>query len=328
MRLALFNRRRWRSLGVFAYRALHIVVPATLIVFVVTAVGASEVLSRLRSLDLVWVAASFAACTAQVILSSLRWRLTAERLGVGISTIGSIAEYYFSSLINTTVPGGVVGDAVRAVRSRTAAGLETAAQAVVIERLAGQVALGGTLLVGLALSGIPQLQFVAALAAIGLAAVVVLARVSRGLVLDRLLPGMPKRFVAAMGQSWFSTGALRPQIMLSLLIVVANLAAFAFAARSTGEVIGFPDVLFAVPLILAAMLIPLSVAGWGYREGAAAAVFPLIGASAGAGVSTSVIYGVVVLLASMPGLVVVFLRRNAAFRQVGQDMRLRHETGE
>jgi uncharacterized membrane protein len=57
------------------------------------------------------------------------------------------------------------------------------------------------------------------------------------------------------------------------------------------------------------MLVPLSVAGWGYREGAAAAVFPLIGASAAAGVSASVVFGAVMLGASLPGLAGLLVRK-------------------
>jgi hypothetical protein len=92
------------------------------------------------------------------------------------------------------------------------------------------------------------------------------------------------------------------------MIVAANLAGFAFAAQAVGGQIGLPQVLYAVPMILAAMLVPLSVAGWGYREGAAAAVFPLIGASAATGVSASVVFGCVILVAGLPGIAVMFLR--------------------
>jgi len=58
--------------------------------------------------------------------------------------------------------------------------------------------------------------------------------------------------------------------------------------------------------------IPFSVAGWGYREGAAAVVFPLIGHSAALGVSASVVFGVVVLIANLPGTLVLLTRQDDA----------------
>jgi len=50
------------------------------------------------------------------------------------------------------------------------------------------------------------------------------------------------------------------------------------------------------------MLIPLSVAGWGWREGAAAALFPMFGASVEAGVAMGICYGTLVLIAALPGV--------------------------
>jgi hypothetical protein len=64
-----------------------------------------------------------------------------------------------------------------------------------------------------------------------------------------------------------------------------------------------------VPLILSAMLIPATIGGWGFREGAAAALFPLAGASASAGFATSVAFGLVILAASLPGLPVLLQAR-------------------
>ena len=129
-----------------------------------------------------------------------------------------------------------------------------------------------------------------------------------------MLPPVVRRFLAAVRQSWFDRRAAPLQVALSLLIVALNLAAFVLAARATGVALDPADALLAVPLVLAAMLVPLSVAGWGYREGAAAAVFPLIGASAAAGVSASVVFGAVVLVASLPGLAVLLVRKGGPDR--------------
>ena len=309
MRGVFSSRSRLRRGGpiiTVTHRVLHILVPLVLITLVVSMVGAGDVLSRLRSAEPGWILAALAACAAQTLLSAVRWRLTAERLGARMPLADAISEYYLSSLVNTTVPGGMVGDAVRAVRTRGVAGFERAAQAVVIERLAGQVAVASVLLLGLAVSGRPELQWIAACVAAALGTVVHAVRGKRA---ERVLPPMIRRFLAAIRQSWFDRRTACLQVALSVLIVAVNIAAFVLAARATGALIDPADALLAVPLILAAMLVPLSVAGWGYREGAAAAVFPLIGASAAAGVSASVVFGAVMLGASLPGLAVLLVRK-------------------
>ena len=63
-----------------------------------------------------------------------------------------------------------------------------------------------------------------------------------------------------------------------------------------------------VPLALAVLLasaIPLSFAGWGPREGAAAWVFGAAGLGVAAGVQVAVVYGVMSLVATLPGLLVL-----------------------
>jgi glycosyltransferase 2 family protein len=50
-----------------------------------------------------------------------------------------------------------------------------------------------------------------------------------------------------------------------------------------------------------------SVAGWGPREGVAAWAFGAAGLGAGQGVATAVVYGVMVLVASLPGAAVLLV---------------------
>jgi hypothetical protein len=49
------------------------------------------------------------------------------------------------------------------------------------------------------------------------------------------------------------------------------------------------------------MLIPVTVAGWGLRESAAAALWGAVGLTAADGVIVSVAYGLLVLVGSLPG---------------------------
>jgi hypothetical protein len=59
--------------------------------------------------------------------------------------------------------------------------------------------------------------------------------------------------------------------------------------------------------VLVGMGVPLNIAGWGPREGVAAWVFGAAGLGAQAGLSTAVVYGVLVLVASLPGAGVMFV---------------------
>ena len=58
-----------------------------------------------------------------------------------------------------------------------------------------------------------------------------------------------------------------------------------------------------------ALVVPLTVSGWGVREGVAAILWPLAGLPAEQGVALSVGYGAAVFLVSLPGALALLVRR-------------------
>jgi len=245
-----------------------------------------------------------AALAGQIVLSALRWRLTAGALGLPVGPLRAVREYWLSVLGNTVLPGGVLGDVGRVARMRHDSGLGRAAETVVIERLAGQLALFAVAGFGAvawfwphpgALAGA-----VAALLA-GLVTVPTLRRAGQG-------QGRLSRLVRRLGQAWTGRQVWRGQLALTALILFCNIGGFWAAARSVGLALDPVGALFVIPAALAAMLVPLTVNGWGLREGAAAAVWPLVGASATQAVAASVVFGLAALLAALPGLLALRAR--------------------
>jgi len=143
----------------------------------------------------------------QIVLSAWRWHTTATSLGQALSLSDAVREYYLSTLVNQSLPGGVVGDAARVVRSRQQSGIAVAAQSVLIERMAGQVVL-------------------ALLVVVGLIAWPFVVDAARGRFAASLWP--------ALQRAWFANGAWQVQLLLSLAIVSSYLALFAVAALTLG----------------------------------------------------------------------------------------------
>jgi uncharacterized membrane protein YbhN (UPF0104 family) len=293
---------RWLQVGV------RLAVPVVLVGLVFALADGPQALSRLGALEWGWVIAALVATNAQTVLSALRWQLVARRIGLVMPLRRAVAEYYLSSLVNQSLPGGMVGDAARAVRSRRQADLPTAAKAVVIERMAGQIFMFGTLGAGLAYAYLAPEGMVLPTASwqwlglmlIGLGIVGLLVLLTRRARLKWLA-----NFGDAARKALWRNGAWLEQGVLGLVIVAVNLAIFALCALATGTALSLEAIMVLIPLILIAMLIPTTVAGWGFREGAAAALFPLAGASAAAGLAASIVFGLVILAASLPGLLVL-----------------------
>ncbi len=258
-------------------------------------------LARLARADLGWLLVAFALTHAQTVLSALRWRMVAGAMGMPMTVAQAVREYYVAQLGNQTLPGGVAGDAARAVRARQGAGLAPAATAVVVERLAGQGALLAVLAAGMGWSlAFGAIRWPAATLPVAAAALVALLALGATLRHPRL---------AAVRLAVWTALAAPGQWALSLLIVAANLGSLAAAARATGTALPLEAIATLLPLVLTAMVLPLGIAGWGWREGAAAALFPLGGASPAAGLAASAAFGVLVLAASLPGVLWVWRRR-------------------
>ncbi|MFU8881997.1 MAG: lysylphosphatidylglycerol synthase transmembrane domain-containing protein [Rhodobacterales bacterium] len=295
-------------------KLLRIAVALGLLGLLWQTVDGPAALDLLLRADLVWLLAAVMALTTQTFFSALRWRLTAGALGQVIAVRHAVREYYLSQIINQSFPGGVLGDAARALRARHGAGLKRAGQAVIFERLAGQMALlavtisaitlvwlfpGRIVLPGWVLNGVAV-----ALLALGLAGGMIWA-ISRGSsTVAQHMRDWTQDFATAV----LSRKVLPSQIMLSLGTTVMNLLAFALCAKATGTALPLTSIMIIVPLILFTMLIPITVSGWGLREGAAAALFPLIGATATEGFAASLAFGLVFLASVLPALPFVLLQ--------------------
>ncbi|MDD9708735.1 lysylphosphatidylglycerol synthase transmembrane domain-containing protein [Seohaeicola sp. SP36] len=295
-------------------RLLRLAVTLALLALLWQAVDGPAALKLLLAADPRWLLAAVVALTAQTLFSALRWRLTARALGQTIPVGRAMREYYLSQIVNQSLPGGVLGDAGRAVRARHEAGLKRAGQAVVFERLAGQLVLfvvtaAAVLMVWISPGGISLPDWVLRLVAVSMLALVlaggILLAVSRG---NRGIQGHIRDWIAAFRTAVLTPAVLPHQVLLSLGTTALNLLAFALCARATGTTMAVTAVLIVVPLILFTMLIPVSISGWGLREGAAAALFPVIGASATEGFAASLAFGLMFLLSTLPGVFVLLMQ--------------------
>ncbi|MFC0266479.1 lysylphosphatidylglycerol synthase transmembrane domain-containing protein [Kushneria aurantia] len=279
----------------------------------------NALLSRLASLSPGWLALALALTVPQVLLSAWRWRLTACHMGLELRPGTAVAEYYLATFLNQILPGGVSGDLGRAWRHGSEGVSRRAAlRAVVIERASGQLALALVALVSLVLFAPLRDGIAARFGAIGdLAAngplILTLIGVALVILAFAAVWRMAPRWLAGLHHDLHRTlwaGSLwRRQLAGSLAIVASYVLVFICCARALGAPLPVTTLLALTPLVLMAMAIPLSVAGWGIRESAAALVWILAGLPAQQGVAISVTYGAVVLVSSLPGAVRLLLGR-------------------
>ena len=287
---------------------------------IIWSVDFGDAMTSLVAADPVLVACGLALVQAQIILSAVRWRFTARRLGVSIPLGVAVAEYYLASLLNMVLPGGVGGDAVRAVRSRSAlAGAQQdqsgpAIRSVILERLAGQIAFFAIALGGLAAWPVMQATDLPAgtgtviLVPLVMAVVAILAAI----LMARHGPAAVRSWLAKLGpdlrRAWLEDGSWLIQGALSTIIAVLYIVVFALSTAAVGAPMEPTGWLTVIPLVLLTMLVPISIGGFGLREGAAAFLWPLVGLSGAAGLAAALLYGLISLCGALPGLFVLLKR--------------------
>ena len=285
--------------------------------------GAGTFVDALRHLDAWSVAAGAAIAVLTTVCGAWRWVLVARGLGAELSLRSAVAESYRSQFLNVTLPGGMLGDVHRGVRHGRGGGdLGLGLRSVVWERSAGQVVLavltaGVLLLAPGPVSALFPPGSPAATALTGLAVVAVLLVTAMAVLTVRgrrhgAANGVV-RVVRAVGAD-VRAGLLGrhtwPGVLAGSTVVVAGHAAtFVVAARAAGVTAPVTQLLPLALIVLVAMGLPLNVAGWGPREGVAAWSFGAAGLGAAGGVGTAVAYGVIVLVASLPGAAVLAVAR-------------------
>ncbi|MBO0775348.1 MAG: flippase-like domain-containing protein [Actinobacteria bacterium] len=283
---------------------LRLAAVVTVLWFLGRRVGAEPFKDGLRAVTWPAVVAAVTLTALATVCSAWRWRVAARALGIGIGLPGAVCAYYRSQFVNSVLPGGVVGDVHRAVtHGRRAGNVVRGLRAVAWERLCGQViqaVVTAVVLLTLPSPVRPALPYVLAgvAGAAGCAALVVRGAARRG----RSRLARTARAVSDDLRHGLLAPDVWPRLMLaSVLVVAGHTATFVIAARAAGSTAPLGELLALLMVVQTVMVIPLSIGGWGLREGAAAWAFGGAGLGAATGVTIATLYAVLMLAAVAPG---------------------------
>jgi glycosyltransferase 2 family protein len=287
----------------------RVIGPALVLAVLFWRLGTGPFLDGVRSVDGRALAVASGIVMLTAVCCAWRWTVVARGLGVELSLSAAVAAYYRSLFLNVVLPGGIVGDVHRGVsHGRDVRDVARALRAVVWERFAGQVV--QVLLTVVVLLALPSpLESAMPLVAVSLIVAVVAAVV----LLARLRPdgrsawGRVRSTAAAdVRGALLARRAWLGVVLASVLVVGGYAITFVIAARSAGTTAPPSRMLPIAMLAIMAMALP-NVGGWGPREGVTAWAFAAAGLGAGRGVATAVVYGVIVLVASLPGAAVLLV---------------------
>jgi uncharacterized membrane protein YbhN (UPF0104 family) len=280
-----------------------------------------------RFADLGWTAAALCLAVGllQIGLLAFRWVLVSRLARVALPAADALRCMLAAQFFSQGLPASVGGDALRIWwLSRLGVGVGAAARCVLLDRVAGLLSLFllGAAAAGVLAAAVGRADSGAEIAgAVGVGAAAALlgaSRLGRRIALSAAL-ALPARAMSARGVRRTLLWALKLQRAAGALVFTpAGAATLAWGAgihlltvavawivaREAGLAVG-AGALFAVvvPVMLLSYL-PVSIGGWGVREGGMAAAFVLVGQTAEAGVFVGLAMGALGLGSALLGALV------------------------
>jgi uncharacterized membrane protein YbhN (UPF0104 family) len=276
----------------------------TVLGFLWLQVGSAPFKDGLRAVTWPAVVAAATLTVLTTVCSAWRWQVVARALGVDIGLPGAVCAYYRSLFLNSVLIGGVLGDVHRAVtHGRRAGDVAGGLRAVAWERLYGQViqaVVAAVVLLILPSPVRPAMPYVlGGMAGVAGCAALVLRGAARH---GRSRLARTARAISADLRRGLLAREVWPRLTLaSVLVVTGHTATFVIAARVAGCTAPLGELIALLMVVQTAVVIPLSIGGWGLREGAAAWVFSAAGLGAATGVTVTTLYAVLMLTAVTPG---------------------------
>ncbi len=254
------------------------------------------------------VALAILVLTAQVGFAILRWHriLLVKRMQIPISR--SARYFWIGLFVNQLLPSSIGGDAARGYcLVRGGQSLGRATLSVLLDRMLGMFGLVVLIVLAMPhamnLIHVPEMQW-----GMGLTLLAVIAGLTSVLFMDfftkkfsdwRVIKGLTTlasdaRQLLASKQGWGLT-------LLSVVIHLLSIVAVAVLSWALGIRVDWSALAVIVPIATLLMTVPLSIAGWGVREGVVVVGLGYAGIPSEAALALSILYGLSLLVIALPG---------------------------
>jgi hypothetical protein len=290
---------------------LRVAVSVALVCGLVYIAGTADTLAQLKLVRWQIIALVAVILSSHVFVIAPRWALILRALGSPIRSAALIRGVFLGFLFNQLLPTAVGGDALRVWYARNrGAPLDVAIHSVLLDRVSGiVVVLAGTIVL-LPFSNLSMLSdglwWLSALGigggVAGLACLWAIGRMPRLRFpllgrLQRVLADLSGSVAALLKRPADALGVLAYATAGQMIVV----AAIYLLANEVDVDLPLIDVTLVAFGAMLASAIPISVAGWGVREGALIVLFGAYGVPADKTFTISVLFGACMVVASLPG---------------------------
>jgi uncharacterized protein (TIRG00374 family) len=288
---------------------IKLAVTVLIFILIFREVNVKHVGAALRSVNLTLVLIALMVQLLSTIVASYRWFLIMKALQFGQNFSFYLRSYFKGTFFNQGLPTTIGGDALRVLdAAKLGFKKRESFYGVFIDRIVGLL---GLLLLNLLANGLnPDLldkkffyliNGIVVTCIVGILSVMAIKKIT---VLEKYPVG--KLFFdlsTRLNTVYRRANDAAVQISLSVVIHFLSIVSIFALGKSVGLQYDLLTYLVIMPPVFLLTLIPISLAGWGVREGAMLGLFLLIGANKTLILTVSLMYGFIVLVTSLPGLV-------------------------
>ena len=296
--------RRWLT---FAAKAA---ISAILVWLLLDRIELAPVSERLERIALGPVFLAALLLLAQILVVTRRWRVVMTALSAPLPYWPLFRINLIGTFFNQTLPSTIGGDAFRVwLASRLGPALGKAVTGVLIDRLSGLLVIllviAFSLPMSFALVPDPVARWsLLVVAGAGLAGYAFVLFVPGGLspILGRRRATRAILDLSGDARHLFLIPRhAAPILALSLLVLLISAVSVYSLGWAIGADLGLVNCLILTPPIIVVAFVPISVAGWGVREGAMVAAFGYVGVPAADALVVSILFGLVLVAIGLPG---------------------------
>ncbi len=286
---------------------LRLAITSAILVAILRAIDIKHVGQILQHAQLGLLALAIFLQFGSTAVSAYRWQIIMQNLGFGQTFLFYWQSYFKGMFFNQGLPTSIGGDAVRVLDvAKHGFRKRDALYGVMVDRAVG---LGALMLLSLFAYLIkPDLLPMSVYRPMLMLIITGLVGFLSLLIIGKMqwLNRYPKlAFFNIITERLYQIFRTQRLLLITLSLLIPFLALLGFFA--TGWALGLRYnlmIYFAiVPVAIILTIIPVSIAGWGVREGALVGLFSLIGADKATVLTMSLLYGLTLIIVSLPGLV-------------------------
>ena len=286
----------------------RIVVTISIFALILRSIDVDQVWKTLRQARLDLLLAALFTQFGSTSVSAYRWQLIMHNLDFGQSLSFYWRSYFKASFFNQGLPTSIGGDALK-VLDVAGQGFRKrdALYGIMLDRITGLAALMWLNLAAYLLDPdlLPDpIYHLTLLLVIGSLAGFVVVSYLKHL---SWLEAYPQLRVVRTLSERLHQAFLNNRLLLigsSLLIPILAMLSVFMTGSALGLRYDLATYFIIVPPAILLTIIPVSLAGWGIREGTLVALFSLIGADKATILTMSILYGLMQIIVSLPGFII------------------------